>query len=207
MIVVLAAGVLLGALGSMPVAGAVSVFVCRRGLAGQLGPGLALATGAALAEGTWCLLVLLGADQVFTRWPTAVVVARVVGGGLLIVLGAILLTRRVLAVTADDISPPRRRLREDFWLGVTLSGLNLTIPLNMVVLCTLALSFGLRPDARPLVFALGFSLGIVSWYGLFLRWLGAVRRRLSATHLSRVPRLFGVLLLAGGVLSLVRAAR
>lgn len=206
MIPLLAAGVLLGALGSMPIAGAVSVFVCRRGLAGQFAKGLALATGAALAEGAWCLLVLLGVDHVFTRWPQTVVAARIAGGGLLIVLGVVLLTRRVLAMADDDGGAPGRRLWEDFWLGATLSGLNLTIPLNLVVMCTLALSFGLRPDVRPVAFAVGFTLGIIGWFVLLLRWLVAVRHRLPAAYLRRIPRLLGILLIAGGILGLVRVA-
>jgi threonine/homoserine/homoserine lactone efflux protein len=206
MIVTLAVGFLLGGIGSVPIAGAVSVFVCRRGLAGYPRHGLALAAGAALAEGTWCLLVLVGADRIFARWPIAVTVAQIAGGCLLLALGVFILTRHVTTpALAADGERLDRRLRDDFQLGATLSGLNLVIPVNWLALSSLVLSFGLRPQSQPVAFAAGVSLGIVTWYAFLLRMIFRLRHRLPTTFLARLPRVFGVLLLVGGTFTLGRA--
>lgn len=206
MILALAVGILLGAVGSVPIAGAVSVFVCRRGLAGHPRHGLAIAAGAALAEGSWCLLVLVGADRIFARWPVAITVAQVAGGCLLLGLGIYLLTRKG---APPSIASPQerleRRLAEDFRLGLTLSGLNLVIPVNWLALSSLVMTFGLRPQSQPLAFAAGVSLGIVAWYTFLLRMIAHFRDRLPTSFLTRLPRLFGILLLAGGAFTLGRA--
>ena len=69
-------GFLMGWVGSMPLAGAVSIFVFQRGLAGQFRRGILLAAGAATAEAIWCLIAVIGAEQILSRWPGLEVVAK-----------------------------------------------------------------------------------------------------------------------------------
>jgi threonine/homoserine/homoserine lactone efflux protein len=205
MIAALASGFVLGGLGSLPIAGAVSVFVCRRGLAGHFRHGVVLAVGAALAEGAWCLLVLVGADRLLTRWPVVVAVAQTAGGLLLLALGIVFLVRRVvLSAASGDGEPELCRLRDEFRLGATLAGANLAMPVNWLALSTLAISFGLHPQLHPGFFAAGVVLGIVTWYTILLHLLSHVRRQLSTAVLGRLPHLFGVLLVAGGLFTLGR---
>ena len=87
MITNLAAGFALGWVGSMPIAGAVSIFVFQRGLAGRVKAGMSLSLGAAVAEAAWCLLALVGAEQIMVRWPAAEGIAKVVGAIILVGLG------------------------------------------------------------------------------------------------------------------------
>jgi threonine/homoserine/homoserine lactone efflux protein len=205
MITALVAGFVIGGVSSMPVAGAVSVFVCRRGLAGHLRQGLALAVGAALAEGAWCLLVLTGAGRVVSRWPVVATVARFAGGLLLLGLGFVFLIRHVQTpALAEGDEPPLPRLRDDFRLGATLAGANLAIPVNWLALSALAISWGLHPQIQPEIFAAGVFLGIVTWYVILLALLAHLGRLIPATAIDRLQHLLGVVLIAGGVVTLAR---
>ncbi len=118
MISQLAAGFALGWLGSMPIAGAVSIFIFQRGLAGRLKAGLMLSVGAAVAEAGWCLLAMLGAEQIMTRWPQAEGIARVVGAIILLALGGYFLTRKASAPASNENTPPANKLFKEFWLGL-----------------------------------------------------------------------------------------
>lgn len=204
MMAALAYGFLFGWLASMPIAGAASVFVCQRGLAGRFRSGLALAGGAALAEGAWCLVVLAGVGHLFTRWPAAATVAQTAGGALLVCAGAYFLTRHTtLQHHRASADAPARRLRDEFRIGATLVAANLAIPVNWLALLTVAVSMGLLPAATPPTFALGVTLGVVAWFALLLRLLIAFRERLSALVLDRVLHVLGILLIGGGLAALL----
>jgi threonine/homoserine/homoserine lactone efflux protein len=206
MMAALAYGFVLGWLGSMPIAGAVSVFVCQRGLAGRFRNGLALASGAAVAEGAWCLVVLEGAGRLFTRWPAAAAIAKTMGGALLVCLGIYFLTRHTTLLSGGEPQlAPARRLREEFRIGATLVGVNLAIPVNWLAILTVAVSFGLDPNVTPPTFALGVSLGVITWFALLLRLLIAFRERLHASILDRVLHILGILLIGGGLVALLLA--
>jgi threonine/homoserine/homoserine lactone efflux protein len=206
MIAALIAGFVIGGLSSMPVAGAVSVFVFRRGLAGHLRQGVALAVGAALAEGAWCLLVLTGADRVITRWPVVATIAKLAGGLLLLALGIVFLVRHVQApAPAEGQEPAPPRLRDEFRLGATLAGANLAIPVNWLALSALAISWGLHPQVQPEIFAAGVFLGIVTWYVILLVLLAHIGRLISAKAIDRLQHLLGAVLVVGGLVTLAKA--
>ena len=106
MITNLAAGFALGWVGSMPIAGAVSIFVFQRGLAGRVKAGMSLSAGAAVAEAAWCLLAMLGAEQIMIRWPGAEGIAKIVGAVILLGLGGYFLTRKSAGIAIDENSSP-----------------------------------------------------------------------------------------------------
>jgi threonine/homoserine/homoserine lactone efflux protein len=200
-------GFVMGWVGSMPLAGAVSIFVFQRGLSGRLRDGLVLAAGAALAESLWCLAALLGAEKVLGRWPMAEAVARSCGGLILIALGIYFFVRKggLGEPTAAD-NAPRVSLRRQFWLGFSLVAGNVSIPFTWLGLILVAVSLGLDPLAgAPTVFAAGVALGILGWFALLLRVLGRLRERFRPQILVRVMMAMGGLLLAVGAATLIRA--
>lgn len=201
----LAWGFLLGWAGSMPIAGAVSVFVVQRGLAGRLRNGLSMAVGAALVEGAWCLLVLTGAGKLLERWPAGADVARTAGGVVVAGLGIYFLRRHTSLPTAGRIpDPPRRKLRDDFRNGALLVAANPLVPVNWLAMVTAASSLGLDPKVSAPLFAAGVSVGVVAWFSSLLWMLSSVRHRLNARQLDRIMHGLGAVLLLAGVLVIWR---
>jgi len=197
-------GFILGWVGSMPVAGAVSIFVFQRGLAGRLRDGLVLSAGAAVAEGLWCAVARYGAGQVIARWPAVADAAEIVGGLILMALGVyfLRLKNRLPDAGGDDTALPVTR---EFGLGFTLVAGNISIPLNWLALIAVVYSLGYDPfTGPPGSFALGVALGIMGWFTVLLLLLDRFRTRFADGTLSRVMQGMGVLLLITGLVMLIR---
>jgi len=206
----LGVGFLMGWVGSMPLAGAVSIFVFQRGLAGHFRRGILLAAGAAAAEAIWCLVALIGAEQVLSRWPGFEVVARSAGGLILLALGIYFLRRKnTLPVAADEDPAPKDTsgtLLQEFWLGFGLVAGNISIPFTWLGMITIAVSWGLDPMAgSPWIFAAGVALGIIGWFILLLKILAAFRTRFRPQTHESLMKAMGFLLITVGVLTLIRA--
>ncbi len=196
MITHLAAGFVLGWLGSMPIAGAVSIFVFQRGLAGRLKAGMSLSLGAAVAEAAWCLLALVGAEQIMERWPAAEGIAKVVGALILVGLGIFFLTRESSVPSRNEKLSMEENYSREFWMGFSLVGGNISVPLNWLALLTVAVGFGFHPEsASPVVFIVGVALGIIGWFGLLLKLLDIFRLRISHKHIQWIMRSMGLLLI------------
>jgi threonine/homoserine/homoserine lactone efflux protein len=210
MIGVLGVGFLLGWVGSMPLAGAVSIFVFQRGLAGHFRGGILLAAGAAAAEAIWCLIALIGAEQILSRWPGLEVVARSAGGLILLALGFYFLLQIITLPTpvdedAKESETPDTLLRE-FWLGFVLVAGNISIPFTWLGMITIAVSWGLNPmSGPPWLFVTGVALGIMGWFTVLLNLLSAFRSRFRPESHKRLMKAMGFLLLAVGTLTLLRA--
>ncbi|MBK8166838.1 MAG: LysE family transporter [bacterium] len=200
-------GFLLGWVASMPIAGAVSIFIAQRGLAGWWRNGLAMATGSAIIEGTWCLFVLAGATQILDRWPVVGDIARWAGGGVLVCLGFYFLRRHTSLPTAGRLAAsPRRSLVADLRNGAVLVAMNPLVPVNWLALVTAATALGLDPDVSPPLFAGGVVLGVFSWFATMLWVISSVRHRLSARQIDRVMHVLGAILVLTGVLVVLRQA-
>jgi len=205
MITQLAAGFALGWLGSMPIAGAVSIFIFQRGLAGRMKAGLMLSAGAALAEAAWCLLAMLGAEQIMTRWPAAEGIARIVGSIILLVLGVYFFSKKVSVPTGESNMPPEENLAKDFWVGFSLVAGNISVPLNWLAILTIAVGLGFHPyEGSALIFVVGVAFGIVGWFSVLLKLLDIFRNRLAPSRIQRVMRGMGLLLIVTGVVAFFR---
>ncbi len=205
MIIHLLAGFVLGWVGSMPIAGAVSIFVFQRGLSGRLKAGLSLSAGAAVAEAAWCLLAMLGAEQIMSRWPAAEGIAKIVGAVILLALGVFFLTRKSGTLPADEKSLPAENHLREFWLGFSLVGGNISVPLNWLALLTIAVGLGFHPEAAPpIVFVTGVALGIIAWFALLLKLLDTFRTRFGPTKIQWIMRTMGFLLILTALLTYFR---
>ena len=80
-------GFAFGYLGSMPVAGPISVLVLHLGLAREGRRAFHLALGGALAEGIYALLAFWGLSAILAGHPLLLPVSRVLGAGILLGLG------------------------------------------------------------------------------------------------------------------------
>lgn len=200
-------GFALGFIASVPVAGAVSVFITQRGLAGRWRNGLALAAGSALVEGAWCLVILAGANHLLERWPVVGEVARWVGAAVLMGLGAYFLRRHTsLPATGRLPEPSRRSLGADLGNGAMLVAFNPMVPFNWLALITAATALGLDPDLPPAPFAMGVALGVFTWFSALLAALSAARHRLTARQIDLALKALGVVLVLAGLYVVCREA-
>ena len=205
-------GFALGWLGSMPLAGPVSVMVARRGLAGRVRCGLALAIGAALAETGWCAAALYGCESFLDRWSWLRPAAGAVGGAVMIGLGLkLLLGRPLLRDDAAGVDAPNRSLWRELAVGFSLVFFNVSVLLSwlgiLVVLRNLHLDSALTPDSAVqsprIAFLAAVPLGIVSWFALLLWLTGHTGVRVREVWLQRLVRCLGLILLAAGLWALV----
>ena len=95
-------GFAFGFLGSMPVAGPISLLVLHLGLANEGRRAFHLALGAALAEGAYALLAFWGLSAALARYPLLLPASRILGAVIPLALGGAMLARRPRGAT-----PPR----------------------------------------------------------------------------------------------------
>jgi threonine/homoserine/homoserine lactone efflux protein len=193
-VVVPLVGFLFGFVGSMPVAGPVSILVLERGLARRFRSGLLLAAGAAVAESVYAFLAFFGLSALLARYPAIVPVSQACGAVILLVLGVGLLRRRR---TADAAATPRPATHGDAILGFTITALNPTFIATWTAAVTTLYGTGLvsASTANALPFALSVCVGIVAWFAVLL---GLVRRfggKMSQRTIDVAVRVMGVMLL------------
>ncbi len=206
-------GLALGAVGSVPLAGPISVLVLRRGVAGRTSEGRAAAAGAAVAEGIHAYLAFRGLSWIVVRWPQALIVSEIFGVAVLILAGVWLwlrpMPRSVGAVSDPDPLPPglgrlpwggRQGNPTHLALGFLLTGANLSILLNWTAVLGVLSRFGYHPGggADGLLFAVGVAIGIAVWFELALRLLARYRLRLAEGILRWSTRAVAALLVSLG---------
>jgi threonine/homoserine/homoserine lactone efflux protein len=196
---VLLIGFAFGYLGSMPVAGPISVLVLHLGLAHDPLRALYVAVGGAVAESLYALLAFWGLSEVLTRYPMVLPASRMAGSGLLLALGLVMLLVRTRGATPKN-QPRHRGRKRSFALGFLITAVNPTLIVTWTAAVAALHGTGLlamnRSQALP--FAAAACCGIVAW---FLTLLGLVRRwreRASVQTLARFRRGMGAVLVAAG---------
>jgi len=206
----LALGFAFGFIGSVPVAGPISVLVLHLGLLHDPRHALYVALGGALAEGLYALLAFWGLSELLTHFPVVLPAARWVGAGLILALGLVLLLTRT--GTAAPREGPRRGSKRSFALGFLVTAVNPTLLVTWTAALTALHATGLlaMSHAQALPFAAAAGAGIVAWFSTLLWLVGKWRSRVSEAALGRFKRGTGAVLLAAGVgmaLRLLTAAR
>ena len=204
MLLPLLVGFAFGYIGSMPVAGPISVLVLHLGLARESRLAVAVAVGGAVAESLYALLAFWGLSAVLERHPVVLPASRAVGSVLLLALGLVMLLSRVRGATPQTETARRGRKRS-FALGFLITAVNPTLIVTWTAAVGALHATGLLAMGRgqALPFAAAACAGIVAWF-LTLLWL--VRRwreRVSLQALARFKHLMGgALVVAGGWMGL-----
>jgi len=196
---VLLVGFGFGYLGSMPVAGPISLLVLHLGLAHETRRALYMAVGGAAAESVYALLAFWGLSQVLARYPEVLPASRLVGSGLLLALGLVMLLGRPRGATPQN-QPRRSGRKRSFALGFLITAVNPTLIFTWTAAVAALHGTGLlamdRGQALP--FAAAVCAGIVAWF-LTLLWLvGRWRDRVGVHTLGRFRRGMGAALVAAG---------
>jgi threonine/homoserine/homoserine lactone efflux protein len=205
MLVALLTGLVLGFVGSIPVAGPTAVIVAESALDDRPRRGLAIATGAAVAESLYALIAFWGLTAILTRYPMLRPISKLVAGAILCVVGLYLMRRRTRS--APQSERPKARHAHDVLFGFTITLLNPTLAVTWtvasgVIHAALPARFT-ELDAFP--FALGVCVGIVSWFLVLLQLVCKFRKSVSPAKLDRFVRAAGGVLVGSGVVMAGRA--
>ncbi len=194
-------GIFFGFLGSIPVAGPISLLVLAYGLEGRVRNGIFLAVGAALAESVYAYLAFWGFGALLARLTWIEPVSRGLAAVLLITLGVRFLKPRAPPEVHPRTSPRSAGNVRSFFLGVTITGFNPTLMVTWLAAVTLLrasnlVNFGAE---RALAFSMGVAAGIAAWFGVLLMLLVRYRQRFSRTLLNRMLQVMGAALILLGV--------
>jgi threonine/homoserine/homoserine lactone efflux protein len=205
MLLTVLVGFAFGYLGSMPVAGPISILVLHLGLAHDPRHALHVAVGGAAAEGLYALVAFWGLSTALAAYPVILPASRLVGAGLLLALGLIMVLRRVRGAAPADPARPARGRKRSLTLGFLITALNPTLIVTWSAAVAALHATGLvAMDRRAaLPFAGSVATGIIAWF-LTLLWLVAKwRSRMSLEAMGRFMKLMGAaLVVAGGWMAL-----
>ena len=199
-------GFAFGFVGSMPVAGPISLLVFGRGLQDRSRSGAYLAGGAAIAESVYAYLAFWGFSELLASHAWVELLSRGLAAVLLTGLG-IHFMRRSAPPEASAHAPYKDvGNKRSFVLGFTITALNPTLVASWGAAVTTLHSFHVVAfgPGRALPFSIGVCLGITSWFWLLLGLLARYRNRFRPDTVERVVRVMGFLLVGLGTFFTVR---
>lgn len=193
-------GLLLGYIGSMPVAGPIALLVLGRGLENRPRNGLSIALGAAIAESVYAYLAFWGFGAVLARYRWIEKASRFGAAVVLVALGVHFYRRR-RQISAPSSKPQSSGNKRNFLLGFAITLLNPTLIATWTFTVTTVYSLGLvRFDAaNALPFSLGAFSGIVSWFATLLYLLRRFRSSFPRFSLQRLLHVVGIVLIVLGL--------
>lgn len=201
MILALIIGFAAGFIGSMPVAGPVSILLFSRGLQNRARSGAYLAIGAALAESVYAYLAFWGFSELLTTHWWIEPVSRGLAAVLLTALGLRFMLKG--EDTEQQESKPEAGVghKRSFLLGLTITALNPTLIASWSAAVTILHSFDLLDfqAGRALPFSIGVCLGISGWFVVLLSLLGRYRERFSRRTMARLLKGMGAALTLVGL--------
>jgi threonine/homoserine/homoserine lactone efflux protein len=199
-------GFVFGFVGSMPVAGPISILVFGRGLENRGRSGTYLATGSALAESVYAYLAFWGFSELLANHSWIEPISRGLAAVLFLGLGLRLALKRP-AGDAQPLAPePAVGNKRSFLLGFTITALNPTLIATWGAAVTALhsldiVNFGSR---GALTFSIGVCLGISAWFVLLLWLLRRFRGRFQRSTLERTVQIMGGVLILLGLFFAVR---
>jgi threonine/homoserine/homoserine lactone efflux protein len=186
------AAFLIAFVGSMPLAGPISVIVISRAAQHQNRAALAMAVGAAIAEGAYAGVALWGFATFLAHHPLATPISHAVSALVLLAVGVHFTTWKYRSSTADDG-------KAGVLVGFGVSALNptLLVTWSVVVAALDARGVVLTP-ILGLPFGLSAAAGIVAWNVTLVTLLRRFAGHVPKTTVTRMVRGMGVLLVAVG---------
>jgi threonine/homoserine/homoserine lactone efflux protein len=207
MVLAFLVGLVLGFIGSIPVAGPTSVIVLKNTLEKGNREGLDIAAGAGLAEAIYAFLAFWGLTTALVQFPGMANAARVVGAVLILVVGMYLVRYRTNPRRVREAAENDRQ--EHRWLrGFASAILNptLLVTWTTVVAALHAMSLLRMRGIDALPFALGVGVGIMGWFVLLVKLAQHFRDRVRPETLDRVVRGMGWGMIAIGAVVVSRVA-
>lgn len=195
----------LGFVGSMPLAGPVSVMVVSRAGMGRFDEARNVAFGAAIGEGLYAGLSFLGFAALLARYPTAVPISKGVTAIVLLAVGS-----HFLRWKAKDAGEGKeRRGSSAFWLGLTASLVNPTLLVTWSAVTTAIYSRQVATMTPYLAapFGIAAGAGIASWNVVLVAILRRYHNKFPQKAVTYFVRGMGLLLIAIALWSAIDLVR
>ena len=197
----------MGAAGSIPLAGPITMLVLGFGLEGRIRQAGLVALGSALPESLYAGLALWGFGALVAqfKWvgPTsqAIAIAVLLGVGLYLILRPPRENQ-----PADSPSTDVEGSKRHLLLGLSITALNPSLIINWGAAVTMIYSLGLvEPEPHYAIpFGLGVGAGILSWFTVALYFLHRHHQRISPELRLKIMKGMGFLLFGLGILAAAR---
>ncbi|MBV9945952.1 MAG: LysE family transporter [Myxococcales bacterium] len=194
---------LLGFVGSMPLAGPIAVMAISRAASGRYGEAIRVALGAAAAEGLYAGAAFWGFTHLLARSPLVVPLSRGATALVLVPLGV-----RFMFWRPAERGDHRESKAGTALLGFSISALNPTlfVTWSAAVAFLYAAPIPLPTEEDTIPFGVSAAVGIGSWFVLLVALLRRYEGKLRRDVLSWTVRALGLVLLGIGVWSGIRLA-
>jgi threonine/homoserine/homoserine lactone efflux protein len=190
-------GFLFGFIGSIPVAGPISLLVVAYGLRGRYRDAIFLAAGGALAESGYAALSFWGMSALLARYPAILPWSRAAGAVVLLGLGSVFVSGGGMKESTQEPDSKRR----SFLTGFGLTALNPTLIVTWTAATTTLYGTGLLSPSRGAAapFSIGAFVGIVAWFSVLVALIERYRDKFRPSLLGRMIQVIGLLLIGLGL--------
>jgi threonine/homoserine/homoserine lactone efflux protein len=186
----------LGFVGSMPLAGPISVMVVSRGVTGYFREALLLALGASLAEGLYAGGAFWGFSALLARYALAIPISHAVTSVVLIAVGIHFLRWKPTEEVEGAVAK-RGAGRSAFALGFTASIVNPTLLITWSAVTTAIYSRQIvhMTGLMAIPFGVAAAAGIAAWNVVIVAILKRYRHKFPKRAIQWVIRGMGAVLI------------
>jgi threonine/homoserine/homoserine lactone efflux protein len=196
-------GLLIGFVGSIPLAGPIALLVFNKGIEKRYSEGVAIALGAALPEAMYCGLAFFGFEYFLVRYLWLEPVSKLLGAIIMVVLGIMFLISKAQSIPKNQVSITVKiggRWVSSFFSGLTIAAI------NPVLIATwsgvAAIVFSVLGNLTPfdmIAFSAMVGVGIFAWFGVMLLLMKRFQHNFKPETLAKTVKVFGGLLIALGL--------
>lgn len=198
------AGFFVALLGSIPMAGPVSVLVLSRAAKKKFDEALRIAAGSAVGEAFYAGVAFFGVGALLGRHPSVVPISRAVTAVVLVGLGV----RFVFWKNEEDDEGEKKEEKNKtgpFLVGLGFTAINPTQLLTWSAATTALYAHGVLRARASLLLAIPFGIsacaGVLAWWTTVTLLLRKYQRKLKKSLITSVVRGVGVLLVVLGAVS------
>ncbi|EQC39827.1 hypothetical protein SDRG_03247 [Saprolegnia diclina VS20] len=219
----LVAGFVFGFLGSIPIAGPTSAMVLKMGIQGEYWAAQSIALGGAAAEATYAGVAFWGFGSFLAGLDFLLPLSKVLGAIMLLAIGTYFLRLDVRPQIDTDpdvhtkvhhdrsfLTSPvaRAELIKNILMGFTMSGFNPALLATYTGALASVYHTGLLEFTLflAIVFGVGVSCGISTWFYVLLSLLKKYKQRLKNQTIGLILRCMGVFMICLGLLCTKSAA-
>lgn len=199
--ITLAIGIVLGALGSVPIAGPLAAIALKLCLDRRFAVARSVSIGAGIAEGAYAYLAYFGVTRLLGTHSWLATASQLIAAAVLAALGIHFLRRGAGTQLHPEDGPRRGGERRGILLGLTIGGSNPTMLASWSAVVAFVRGTGLvdlQPAHAP-AFGLGVALGVALWFFVIVGLAERHQARMLSGRIDRLVRVTGAVLLLLGI--------